>query len=136
MLWGQSPREVTWALQISSGDELDSATLCHDSIQSIVDVLRRNAQLVINHVDAYGSSPELFTLFKRIALAHVAIREIPDGHVDKTLMLNRTLHTVPVDGLEELLETTSELQDFYTCVNDPASATPTVEVFTLNVNPS
>lgn len=132
----QSPREVTWALQISPGDALDSATLCHDVIQSIGNALRHNAQLIVSHVDAYGTSPELFALIKRIALAHVAVRDIPDGHVDKTLLLNRNLISVPEDGLEELLETTSELQDFYARVNDPASATPTVEVFSLNVKRS
>jgi len=106
MQWGQSPHEVTWAIQVSVGDQLDQATLCHDSIQSILDVLRRNAQLVINHVDTFGSSPELVTLFKRIALAHVAVRDIPDGYVDKTLELTPILHTVPFDGLEALVETT------------------------------
>ena len=89
--------------------------------------------MLVNHGEALNSSPELITLFKRIALAHVAVRDIPEGHVDKTLRLNRVLRTIPVDGLEELIQTTSEIQDFYACVNDPTSATPTVEVFTLNV---
>ena len=115
---------------------MDSATLCHDSIQSIVDVLRRNAQLVISYVDTFGPSPELVTLFKRIALAHVAVRDIPDGYVDKTLELNQILHTVPLDGLEELVETTSEIQAFYSCVNDPTSAMPTIDTFTVDLKRS
>jgi len=118
---------------VSTGDQLDSTTLCHDSIQSIIDELRRNAQLVIHHADVFGSSPELLTLVKRIALAHVAVRDLPDGHVDRTLWLNQLLPSVPADGLDELIETTSEIQDFYSSVNDPVSAMPKIDTFTVDL---
>ena len=133
MPWDQNPREVTLALQVSSADQIDSNRLRHYCIRSIVDELRRNAQLVINHVDDFGSSQEVVTLFKRIALAHVAVRDLPDGHVDKAFGLNQLLPSLPVDGLEELIETTSELQDFYISVNDPDTALPKIDTFTVEL---
>lgn len=121
------------ALQVSSVDQIDSKMLRHDCIRSIVDELRRNAQLVIDYVDVFGSSQEAVTLFKRLALAHVAVRDLPDGHVDKTLGLNQLLPSVPADGLDELIETTSELHDFYSSVNDPESAMPKIDTFTVDL---
>lgn len=133
MPWDQSPREVTLALQVSSVDQMDSKMLRHDCIRSIVDELRRNAQLVIDYVDVFGSSQEVVTLFKRLALAHVAVRDLPDGHVGKTLGLNQLLPSVPADGLDELIETTSELHDFYSSVNYPESAMPKIDTFAVDL---
>jgi hypothetical protein len=98
-----NPSEITFAPQ---GTDVKSAEL----IISIA-YTEENMQIVL----------------KRFLLALMALR-VPESNLDKTLELNFQLQSFPSDGFDELLETTSEIRDFYRYVNDESTARTQTEI--------
>ena len=72
-------------------------------------------------------------LLKRYILAVVAVSFVDEARLDKSVALNLQLPTIPDDGFDELLDTIDGIRDFYSCLNDPTTAVPTVEIFSLDL---
>ena len=113
--------------------ELDDGIL--STASSVEELLVRFLALLHDRHLLENPNRQVEQLLKRYILAVLAVSCIDEHRLDRTLSLNIKLPSIPSDGIDELLETVDDIRDFYSCVNDPTSATPTVEVFTLNVRP-
>ena len=126
-------REVTQVVLDSENDigNLDNGIL---SLSVSLDGLLVGFLSLLN--DRRSLSPwnrELESLYKRYILAVIAVCYVDDEKLERTIAVNLQLPTLPNDGFDELLHTVDDIRDFYSCVNDPTTATSTVEVFTLDL---
>ena len=103
-----------------------SDTLYENTVEYLVDGLRRSAMVLVERYHFVEPSPEIELLLKQIVLAVFAFRDIPKEHVAKTLELNRMLPSLPASGIDELIETTCEMKEFYSYVgHEPTTLTQT-----------
>jgi len=98
-------------------------------IAEALEVVLRDFLLILNkRHNLPSSNPAIEVLLKRTSLAVIAMSYVPEKNLDKTLKLNLHLPTLPPDGIDELIETTSEIRDFYSYVMDGTTATTHTEI--------
>ncbi len=107
-----------------------------DTANSVEELLILFLSMLHDRLCLQKSNRHIDQLMKRYILAVIAVSCIDEERLDGTLSLNLQLTTIQSDGIGELLETVDDIRDFYSCVNDPTSATPTVETFTVELKRS
>ena len=134
--WARSPLEATEIRRSEFGgnSELDEGIL--STARSVEELLIRFLSLLHDRHQLGHSNPLVEELLKRYILAVFAVSCINGEMLESALSLNMQLPTIPNEGVQELLGTVDDIRDFYSCVNDPTTATPTVEVFTLDLKQS
>ena len=135
-LWGQNPLEVTQAINdvVIDVAQLDSSIF--NVADSLEELLVEFLLILHNWSSVAQSNQRLDELLKRYIIAVVAVRCIEIEKLDHALELNVALPKLPTDGIGELVSFVDDIRDFYSCVNEPTSAIPTVESFTLDLKRS
>lgn len=121
--WDQNRHEVT---RVSPTVVLDldrSDALYANTIDTMIDYLRRCSLQLVERYRYIDPSPDILLLLKQISIAVIAIRDIPKGHVDKVLELNRLMPDIQLDGIDDLIKTTAEVRDFYSYLGGEQIAT-------------
>ncbi len=121
--WSQNRREVTRASSITVQDVDRSDTLYSNTVDTMIDYLRRCSLQLVERYQYIEPSPDILLLLKQISIAVIAIRDIPKGHVDKILELNQLLPSLQLDGVNELIETTADIRDLYSYLGGELSPT-------------
>ena len=121
--WDRNRPEVT----IVSGDigiNLEQFnTRINDTAESLEEVLWGFLRILNKLHNLPGSNPAIEPLLKRISLAVIAMCYVSEENLDKTLEINLHLPTLPPDGIDELIDTISDIRDFYSYAADEATAT-------------
>ena len=121
--WGRNPSEV---IIVSRDTEINLEqfnTRINDIAVLLDDVLRSFLLVLSKMHNLPGSNPAIEPLLKRISLAVIAMSYVSKENLDKTLELNLHLPTLPPDGIDELIDTISDIRDFYSYAADEATAT-------------
>lgn len=100
-----------------------SDALYANTIDTLIDYLRRCSLQLVERYQYIDPSPDILLLLKQISIAVIAIRDIPIGHVDKVLELNRLMPDIQLDGIDDLIKTTAEVREFYSYVGGESGAT-------------
>jgi len=135
----QCDRKIHEVTRVSHYKELDTEELdigIAKTADSLEELLVRFLLILNDRHSLQATSQHIEELLKRYILAVVAVSYIDETKLDSAVTLNLHLPTLPTDGVDDLLHTVDDIRDFYSCVNDPTTATPTVEVFTLDVRQS
>ena len=111
--WDQNRHEVTRVSPISVRDLDRSDSLYVNTIETLTGYLRRCSLQLIERYQYIEPSPDILVLLKQISIAVIAINDIPKGHVDKVLELNRLLPAIQLEGIDDLIRTTAEIRDLY-----------------------
>ena len=98
-----------------------SDALYASTIDTLTDYLRRCSLQLVERYQSIDPSPDIVLLLKQISIAVIAIRDIPKGHVDKVLELNRLMPDIQLDGIDDLIQTTVEVRDFYSYLDGESS---------------
>lgn len=121
MQWDRNRPEVT----IVSGDigiNLEQFnTRINDTAELLEEVLWGFLWILNKLHNLSGSNPTIEPLLKRIFLMVIAMR-LSEENLDKTLEINLHLPTLPPDGIDELIDTISDIRDFYYYAADEAAA--------------
>ncbi len=134
--WDQNQPAVTQVTP-DKNNEIEQLDLGIASLSgSIESLLHGFVSLLNDRRNLPHSDSFIDQLLKRYILAVVAVSFVDDARLDKSVALNLQLPYFPDDGFDELLDTIDGIRDFYSCVNDPTTAEPTVEVFSLNLKQS
>ena len=121
--WDRNRHEVT---RISPTFVLDldrSDALYANTVDTLIDYLRRCSLQLVERYQYIDPSPDILLLLKQISIAVIAIRDIPKGHVDKALELNRLMPDIQLDGIDDLIKTTAEIREFYSYLGGESGAT-------------
>ena len=134
--WALNPLEVTEIERKEEAgiSELDEGIL--NTAVSVEELLIRFVSLLHDRHQLGQTNLLVDQLLKRYILAVVAISCIDEERLDGALSLNLQLPTIPIEGVQELLGTVDDIRDFYSCVNDPATATTTIRVIPIDYRPT
>ncbi len=134
--WGHKLPEVT---EVPRNKEIEISELDEGILKtafSVEELLIRFLSIWHDRRSLPNSNRHIDQLMNRYILAVIAVSCIDEQRLDGTLSLNLQLPTIPTNGIDELLDTVDDIRDFYSCVNDPTSATATVEIFTVDLKQS
>lgn len=134
--WIPDPSNRLEASSRSKNELAQLNALVDECAEIVEDVLKTSFDVYSRMYKVSDPNPKVESFLKRISLAVLFVSYYPENVLDKTLRLNLHLPTLPSDGLDEIMETVSNVRDFYLYVDDPASITATVEVFEGELPPT
>ena len=106
-----------------------------ECIEIVEAVLKTSFDVYSRGYSLSDSNQKIETFLKRVSLAVLFVSYFPQDSVDNAIKLNLHLPTLPADGFDELMETVSNVREFYSYVNDPTSITTTMELFEADLKP-
>ncbi len=110
--WDQDPLNETIVVRHVSSDITNSTAMAHATFAKIEDVLKRAVFVLISLYEPNDPNHEIECFLKRASLALMSVTVSP-SELDKHFELHRQMSGMPTDGISELLETASEIRDFY-----------------------
>ena len=120
--WDQDPLNETIVIRAHITDVSYTNARIHSTFNTFEDVLKRVVVILIKMYEPSDPSPEIERFLKRASLALMSMTISPSD-LDSSFELNRQASSLPADGVSELIEAASEIQDFYAYADGESTTT-------------